>query len=217
MQLRKLKVMLTIVAALAIAAIQLTAAPALADDDWDVVPSNSSAEPAAPAPADNPVAPPAHRSHRHSAQSAALPAANAAGVTLACGERAIAPSPKIQGIVSEINGAWGSNVQIYQSVAPEGPHADGGGCIFYNEATLAKLLGMRLNLTDPNVMTPMLYAIFAHEVGHELHGDFNQSRAAVPNQTKELEADRFAGYTMEKLNVPATGLTPYWGMTGDEF
>jgi hypothetical protein len=102
-------------------------------------------------------------------------------------------------------------------VAVEGPHAMGGGCIFYNEAGLTMLLGMRLNLTDANVLTPMLYAIFAHEVGHEFHGDFDESRAAVPNQTKELEADRFAGYTMQKLNVPATGLTPYWGMTGDEF
>jgi hypothetical protein len=59
--------------------------------------------------------------------------------------------------------------------------------------------------------------IFAHEVGHEYHRDFDSSRAAVPNQIKELEADRFAGYTLKKLDVSATGLTPYWSMTGDEF
>jgi hypothetical protein len=156
--------------------------------------------------------------HRKPASTAPADAANAAGgVINACGERAVAPSRKIQGIVSEINGAWGSNVRVYQSIAPEGPHAIAGGCIFYNPGALAMLLGLRLNLNDPNVLTPMLYAIFAHEVGHEVHQDFAPSRGSVTNQTKELEADRFAGYTMERLDVPATGLAPYWSMTGDEF
>jgi hypothetical protein len=136
---------------------------------------------------------------------------------LACGEKARPPSPKIQQIVSQIDGTWGANVQVYQSVATEGPHANPGGCIFYNQNALAMLLGMRLNLNDPALFTPMLYAIFAHEVGHELHLDFDPSRAAVSNQIKELEADRFAGYTMKKLDVPAIGLAPYWSMTGDEF
>ena len=92
-----------------------------------------------------------------------------------------------------------------------------GGCIFYNPAALATLLGMRLDLTDPEVMTPMLYAIFAHEVGHEVHRDFSSSRITIPSEVRELEADRFSGYTMQKLGVPATGLSPYWSMTGDEF
>ncbi len=134
-----------------------------------------------------------------------------------CGEKALPPSAKIRSIVAQINDAWGSSVQVYESVASEGPHAMPGGCIFYNPGALATLLGLRLNLTDPDVMTPMLYAIFAHEVGHEVHGDFRSARTAVPGEIKELEADRFSGYTMQKLGVPATGLSPYWSMTGDEF
>lgn len=202
------------IAILAIAAmVALNSAASRAEDDWEAVPSSSASSAAtAPAAIANP---PARVPRRRSAGSA--PAGKSAGVMLACGEQAVAPSAKIQGIVSQINGAWGSNVRVYRSVAALGPHAIPGGCIFYNPEALAMLLGLRLNLTDPNVLTPMLYAIFAHEVGHEVHLDFDPSRAAVPNEIKELEADRFAGYTMEKLNVPATGLAPYWSMTGDEF
>lgn len=101
----------------------------------------------------------------HSKGNAPAAASDGSNVILACGEKAVAPSAKIQSIVAQINGAWGSNVQVYQSVAIEGPHSIGGGCILYNPAGLAMLLGMRLNLNDPNVLTPMLYAIFAHEVG----------------------------------------------------
>ena len=191
---------------------------ALADDDWEAVPDSSAPATAAPA---QPSAPAVNRSAaslRHHRTAAPADAAGASGnVINACGEQAVPPSRKIQGIVSEINGTWGSAVRVYQSVAPEGPHAIPGGCIFYNPAALAALLGMRLNLNDPNVLTPMLYAIFAHEVGHEVHQDFAPSRAAVSSQIKELEADRFAGYTMKRLDVPATGLAPYWSMTGDEF
>jgi len=197
----------------AIAMIATTPSRAFADDDWDTVPDSSSAAGTA-APASAPAVNRPARSHRRAVTSARADAPN---VINACGERAVPPSPKIQGIVTEINGAWGSNVRVYQSIAPEGPHATDGGCIFYNPAALAMLLGLRLNLNDPNVLTPMLYAIFAHEVGHEVHRDFAPSRAAVTNQIKELEADRFAGYTMKKLDVPATGLAPYWSMTGDEF
>jgi hypothetical protein len=206
------------VAIATISAISMTAARALADDDWEAVPSSSSAsaEAAAPAPAAN--RPARSRStRRNTARPASLAATGGANEMVACGESAVPASDKIQGIVAQINGTWGSNVKVYQSVAAEGPHAIGGGCIFYNPAALAVLLGLRLNLTDPNVLTPMLYAIFAHEVGHEVHLDFDPSRAAVPNQIKELEADRFAGYTMKRLDVPATGLSPYWSMTGDEF
>jgi hypothetical protein len=210
----KLKVTVVLGAALAIAAIAMTSVHALADDYWEAVPSSSSVT--APAPMPAPAATRPARSHRGVA-SPAQPLADAANVMMACGEKAVPASAKIQGIVAQINGAWGSNVQVYQSIAPEGPHAMAGGCIFYNPAALAMLIGQRLNLTDPAVFTPMLYAIFAHEVGHEDHRDFDQSRAPVPNQIKELEADRFAGYTLEKLNVPATGLAPYWSMTGDEF
>jgi hypothetical protein len=207
-----IKVTVILITVLAIAAI---ATRSIADDDWEAVPSSSS--PAVAAPAQVPAANRPSRSRRGVAPSAQPAADDDANVILACGEKAVPPSVKIQGIVAQINGAWGSNVQVYQSVAAEGPHSISGGCIFYNPAALAMLLGMRLDLNDPNVLTPMLYAIFAHEVGHEYHRDFDPSRAAVPNQIKELEADRFAGYTLKKLDVPATGLTPYWSMTGDEF
>jgi hypothetical protein len=212
----KLQGMRMLIAALAIAGIALSTTHARADDDWEPVQSSSSAAVVAPAPV--PAANrPARRSHRGTAPTGSPVAAGTANVILACGEKAVPPSAKIQGIVSQINGAWGSNIQVYQSVAPEGPHAIAGGCIFYNPAALAMLLGMRLNLNDPAVFTPMLYAIFAHEVGHEFHRDFDSSRAAVPVQIKELEADRFAGYTLKKLDVPTVGLAPYWSMTGDEF
>ena len=209
----RLKLKLSLMAVVVIA----TAIPrAFADDDWDAVPNSSSADSTASAPAaaaNSPARPMRH----HSKGNAPVAASDGSNVVLACGEKAVPPSAKIQSIVSQINGAWGSNVQVYQSVAIEGPHAMGGGCIFYNPAGLAMLLGLRLNLNDPNVLTPMLYAIFAHEVGHELHLDFDASRAGVPDQIKELEADRFSGYTMKKLDIPATGLSPYWSMTGDEF
>jgi hypothetical protein len=200
---------------LILAAIGLATAQAFADDDWEAVPSTPPAETSAPATV-SPGTPPVGAAHHRATRNASV-APGGSNVAIVCGERAVPPSPKIQAIVAQINGAWGSHVHVYQSVAPEGPHAMAGGCIFYNPAALAMLLGLRLDLTDPNVMTPMLYAIFAHEVGHEVHGDFDASRVPVPSEIKELEADRFSGYTMQKLGVSATGLAPYWLMTGDEF
>ncbi len=209
MHTKKLNVLLSIVVALVVA---LTAAQALADD-WEVVPDSSPAAAEVSTPRSAPI-PSAARLNRRA--TATAPAA-AADAHLECGEKAVAPSAKIRDIVAQIDALWGAHVRVYQSVAPMGPHALAGGCIFYNPKALAVLLGMRLDLIDPSKLTPMLYAIFAHEVGHEYHRDFDPSRATVPNEIKELEADRFAGYTMQKLGVPATGLTPYWSMTGDEF
>jgi hypothetical protein len=210
MRAKKLKVIVPIAAALVIA---ISAGRGFADDDWEVVPSTSPAgagvTSAAPA-----IPPPAGRA-AHGGRG--LTTFHASQATTECGERAVAPAEPIARIVAQIDAAWGTNVRVYQSVAPEGPHALAGGCIFYNPKALALLLGTRLDLTDQAKLTPMLYAIFAHEVGHEYHGDFDPSRAAVPNEIKELEADRFAGFTMQKLGVPATGLAPYWSMTGDEF
>ncbi len=53
--------------------------------------------------------------------------------------------------------------------------------------------------------------------GHEMHHDFDPSRANVSSEVKELEADRFSGYTLEKLNIPATNIAPYYSLAGDEF
>jgi hypothetical protein len=195
--------------ALTALAIASTGPLALADD-WEAVTPET-----APSAGDSAV--PATRHHHSSADAPDAAPATDPGTVIACGEEATAPSANIATIVNQINQAWGSDVHVYQSVAPEGPHARPGGCIFYNGAEMVDLIGGRLDVRDSNVVEPMLYAIFAHEVGHEDHGDFDSSRAAVSNQTKELEADRFAGYTMQKLGVPATGLAPYWSMTGDEF
>ena len=97
------------------------------------------------------------------------------------------------------------------------PHAATGGCIFYNRGALLALMGNRLQVGDTQIAGPLLYAIFAHEVGHELHHDLDPSRASVPSRERELEADRFAGFTMQKLAIPVGGLAPYWSMAGDEF
>jgi hypothetical protein len=97
------------------------------------------------------------------------------------------------------------------------PHVARGGCVFYNGPALAALMGNRLQVHDGQIAGPLLYAILAHEIGHELHHDLDPSRAGVPSRTKELEADRFAGYTMQRLEVPSSGLAPYWSMAGDEF
>jgi predicted metalloprotease len=67
------------------------------------------------------------------------------------------------------------------------------------------------------VLDPLAWAIFAHEIGHQYHHDTRPEREAVPSAIKELEADRFAGYTLEKLKIRATDLSPYWNLTGDEF
>lgn len=143
--------------------------------------------------------------------------AASAGAFVACSERVTRPSAEVASIVDRINELWGANVRVFQTVAPMPPHAAAGGCIFYNRGALAALMGNRMQVNDSQIAGPLLYAILAHEVGHEMHHDLDPSRANVPVQVKELEADRFAGYTMQKLDVPAGGLAPYWSMAGDEF
>jgi hypothetical protein len=143
--------------------------------------------------------------------------AASARVFVACGERATLPSPEIATIVGRINQIWAAHVRVFETVAPMPPHAAAGGCIFYNRGALRSLMGNRLQVNDAQIAGPLLYAILAHEVGHELHHDLDPSRAGVPVQVKELEADRFAGYTMQKLEVPADGLAPYLSLAGDEF
>jgi len=146
-------------------------------------------------------------------------AETAAGRTpgLVCGEAVRPASARIQSMVTRINALWGSDLRVYETVAPEPPHAAPGGCIFYNSRAMAAIMAGRLDVNDPSVVDPLTWAIFAHEAGHEVHRDFDSSRASVSAENKELEADRFAGYTLEKLGIPATDLTPFWTMAGDEF
>ncbi len=183
-----------------------------AGDEWERVPSSYGTNPENGASG----APTRSKPSRGASTTSAGNAA-ATPTFLACGERATNPAPNVAAMVARIDALWSANVRVYESVASETPHAMPGGCIFYNQATLAALLGRRLDLRDPHEVKPMLYAIFAHEVGHEYHRDFSAARAATPNRIKELEADRFAGYTLEELNVPANGLAPYWSLAGDEF
>jgi hypothetical protein len=200
----KLSAVISILIALVVATFQ----PASADDDWTAV----------PAPADNSASFQPKASTRASSTEHANSKKSADdGAVKVCGERAVAASPAIQQIVSQINESWGTDFPVYETIAPEGPHAASGGCIFYNMRVLTVMMAGRLDVNDPNAVEPLLWAIFAHEVGHQAHQDFAASRASVPDETKELEADRFAGYTLEKIGIRATNLTPFWTMTGDEF
>jgi predicted metalloprotease len=192
------------VAAVAALTILVAAAAVFAQDDWEVIQHSSTPD----VSADQPSA---------AAQPTASLRATSTKATSVCGEQATPAAPGVQAIVDRINGLWGSNFEVYQSVALEQPHASAGGCIFYNVTAMSTLMAMRLDVNDPNAVAPMMWAIFAHEAGHEYHRDSEASRANVPVEIKELEADRFAGYTLEKLKIRATDLTPFWTMTGDDY
>jgi predicted metalloprotease len=60
----------------------------------------------------------------------------------------------------------------------------------------------------------MLYAIMAHELGHIEHHDYQRNASSV---TKELEADRFSGYTLSRMGIPRDNITPFYSLGGDEF
>src|SRR5262249_5975683 len=56
--------------------------------------------------------------------------------------------------------------------------------------------------------------------GHVVHGDLTSARDNVSLETKELEADRFAGYSLWRLNVKrfdATDTEHYYQAVGDDF
>jgi hypothetical protein len=135
---------------------------------------------------------------------------------IACGEPARKASDRMRAIVSAIDDVSSSHVRVYESVAPLPPHARPGGCIFYNPVYL-NLLMRHLLVQDSSMVEPLVYAIMAHEVGHEMHDDFSAARADISTQTKELQADRFAGYTLQHLNIGLDNITPYYSLAGDEF
>ena len=114
-----------------------------------------------------------------------------AGAFIACGERVTLPSPEVATIVGRINELWGAHVRVYQTIAPMPPHAAAGGCIFYNRGALLALMGNRLQVGDTQIAGPLLYAIFAHEVGHELHHDLDPSRASVPSREQRTGGRSF--------------------------
>lgn len=192
-------------------AIALALAPAIVHaegpgDEWEVVEDHKTGDTQAPAKAP-------------SAPTDASQAAPQQEFT-ACGERARPAQEPYTSIVATLDHMWGSDAKIYESVEPASPHARDGGCIFYNREFLQELTKRWMGIDDPDQLQPMLYAINAHELGHIVHGDLSAARAGVPPETKELQADRFAGYTLWRLNVKrfdAADTERYYQAVGDDF
>jgi hypothetical protein len=165
------------------------------DDEWSVV---------------------SHREERSaSSHPAPIVPQSSEGVTMICGEPAVPAHPAMTGVVSNIDRLWGINTPVYETVRAEPPHVSPAGCIFYNVRWLAVFLHGETDQNGELDNTPMIYAIMAHEIGHLMHHDF--SRPDVPSVTKELEADRFAGYTLSRLGLPRDNITPFYSLGGDEF
>jgi hypothetical protein len=187
------------------AAVVLCARDARALDDWQVIQRHTTTA-SAPAAA---------------GAGAAAPAVTAAdGTVTACGETAHPAGEPYKAIVSQLNDMWGTNFQVYESLSAGSPHARNGGCIFYNQKFLDSLLQQWMRIDDPDAVRPMLYAIFAHEIGHLAHDDFDPASQNVPVRNKELAADQFAGYSLERIGIrrldPAE-VTRYYQLTGDDF
>jgi len=187
-----------------LAAVVLCARVARAQDDWQVIERHTTT----PAPA-------------AAGAAAAAPAASAgAGTVAACGETARPAGEPYKAIVAQLNDMWGTNYQVYQSLDPGSPHARNGGCIFYNQKFLDTLLQQWMRIDDPDAVRPMLYAIFAHEIGHLAHNDFDPASQNVPVRNKELAADQFAGYSLEQIGIrrlDPVEVTRYYQLTGDDF
>lgn len=190
--------------ALVLCAIAGSARFARAQDDWQVVESHSDQKTPDAAT---------------SAPEGPAPAASD-GVINACGEPARPATEPYKSIVAQLNDMYGTNYPVYESVANMSPHANSNGCIFYNRQFLSALLGNWMNITTGDARSPMLYAIFAHEEGHLQHDDFAPGNQYVPQESKELAADQFAGYTMERLGIRRLDpdeITKYYQLTGDDF
>lgn len=183
-------------------AVVLGARDALAQDDWHVIERHSKAPAQAGA-------------------AAAAPARGAGdGNLVACGEPARPAADSYKAIVAQLNDMWGQNFKVYESLNAGSPHARNGGCIFYNEKFLDSLLQQWMRIDDPDKVRPMLYAILAHEMGHLAHGDFDTANDNVPVRNKELAADHFAGYSLERMGLrrlDPVEVTQYYQLTGDDF
>ena len=184
-------------------AVVLHARVARAQDDWQVIERHTKT-----APAEDGAADPA-------------PAVKAgAGEVQACGETARPASEYYKSIVAQLNDMWGTNFHVYESLASGSPHARNGGCIFYNQKFLDGMFQQWMRIDDPDSVKPMLYAIFAHEIGHLAHGDFDPASVNVPLKNKELSADQFAGYSLQRMGIrrlDSVEVTRYYQLTGDDF
>jgi hypothetical protein len=193
----------------------LGARPAFAqDDDWSVVSDQVQSTQVQP--------PRAHERRPSQGEPAAEQApqqqsqrASADGARMICGEMARPAAEPYKSIVANIDREWGINAPVYESVRADSPHVSRGGCIFYNPVFIAVFLRGETDEHGEPDKTSMLYAIMAHELGHIVHHDYQ--RTGVSSVTKELEADRFSGYTLERMGIARENITPFYSLGGDEF
>jgi hypothetical protein len=202
------------IAALVLGCAALGTRPALAqDDDWSVVPSQSQSEQV-------------HQSHPSKANPAeadpeasqALPQEvqpGADGAQMICGEMARPAVEPYKSIVADIDRQWGTNAPVYESVRADSPHVSRAGCIFYNPTFMEVFLRGETDEHGEPDKTSMIYAIMAHELGHIEHHDYE--RTDVSSVDKELEADRFSGYTLSRMGISRGNITPFYSLGGDEF
>src|SRR5579875_681269 len=176
-----------------------------AQGDWQYVGTSVEKEESQRVPEDNSLRPAARSKSGSDAE------------LLACGEKARPASDSVRAIVEELERVSGASAQVYESVRPVGPHARAGGCILYSETQLRALFSNWFRLQEDDLLEPMLYAILAHELGHLAHDDFSPQRLQIDPVKRELEADRFAGYTLSRLNIRIDDLTDYYRLTGDDF
>jgi hypothetical protein len=183
------------------------------DDDWSVV-SHQAESPqvhqSRPAPAEpaqvRPAAPQAQAPEPQSATD---------GARIICGEMARPAAEPYKTIVANIEREYGADAPVYESVRADSPHVSRGGCIFYNPIFMEAFLRGETDEHGEPDKTSMIYAIMAHELGHIEHHDYQRTR--VSSVDKELEADRFSGYTLSRLGISRANITAYYSMGGDEF
>jgi hypothetical protein len=178
------------------------------DDDWSVVshqvaPSQVREDHPAEAQPAAPQAPPSE------------PQPKAGGARMICGEMARSAAEPYKTIVANIEREWGADAPVYESVRDGSPHVSRGGCIFYNPAFMDTFLRGETDEHGEPDKTSMIYAIMAHELGHIEHHDYD--RTQVSSLEKELEADRFSGYTLQRLGISRANITAYYSLGGDEF
>ncbi len=201
--------------AMAVVAASVAVAQNDADDDWVVVDRTMTTR---QTPQDRAAA--AAASAEKDLATPQTPKDAPPGVFVACGEPARPAHEPYKSIVAQLNQMWGTHAKVYESVTPTSPHASTGGCIFYNTEFQDMLTSRWMGITDDDQLRPILYAIYAHELGHIIHGDLGPRRANVPLEQKELEADRFAGYTLWRLNVKrfdAADTERYYQAVGDDY
>jgi hypothetical protein len=210
------------IAALVLGCAALGTRPALAqDDDWSVVPSQQSNQDSNQAESQQ-----VHPSHPSKAKPAeadsdtsqALPQElqpGADGAQMICGEMAWPAAEPYKSIVADIDRQWGTNAPVYESVRADSPHVSRAGCIFYNPTFMEVFLRGETDEHGEPDKTSMIYAIMAHELGHIEHHDYE--RTDVSSVDKELEADRFSGYTLSRMGISRGNITPFYSLGGDEF